>query len=212
MITTFDAYGILHNKPVDGGDPETSENGLLFSAVYLIMLTRLGNDTREITDAMSTCWSVGNQEWTATPISKKGTHLSHDNCLGIKVFMYLAGLHLNKSMWPKPRPGWSFIPAQIITDRLLKNGRSNSLLWVLKKISNLSPLSSGTSGQQLTFVRWHLLWIAGIISYKELNEFLIKGKLAYWWEVFHIYYLRNINHPIVIEWEECMNKYLGSLK
>lgn len=85
----FDSYGFLHDKPVNEDDAETSENGPLFTAVYLALKKLNGENVHlHINERLSSYGiiSILKRNPRPTPISKMGAHISYDNVLGIYAF------------------------------------------------------------------------------------------------------------------------------
>jgi hypothetical protein len=75
-----DKYGFVHHKKVENGDPETSENGPLYTGMALTENRLIIEDYR-LKDLLARIYVGGT--WRTTPVSPASAGFSHDNFKGL---------------------------------------------------------------------------------------------------------------------------------
>lgn len=204
-----DRFGLIHHKEVENGDPETSENGLVFSVVYLVSQWMKGIPLdKSVISGIMACYDDRAGVWKPTPISSPDSHLSHDNCTAIDCFRYLVE---GKAFLPFPvqraKPGSPTIIHP--RDAIIRSGVKKDFGWkywgkpLIKCMVSLDDPTKNSSGPQMWFLRVHLLYFAEAIDRKTLTDWLFSdpvGSKPYWILVFWTYYLKNNQHPTVILW------------
>ena len=100
MKTFFDKYGILHHRPVIDGDPETSENGPMFTGAYYVG-RKINSDSQVKIRSILNRLSDSKGSWITTPVSSVEAGFSHDNFKGVMAI--ISCLHGMDQVKYKPR-------------------------------------------------------------------------------------------------------------
>ena len=210
-VKWHDSRGFVHDKPINDNDLETSENGPLFTSVYLAV-RRLNNrlDKSSITERYTSYATISAPKRypRATAISddKGRGHCSYDNVLGMYAFYKMSprweGVKNRlPSLW-----WWSegkvYIRPESIFLMYCKYGFIKYVFgfvlypyFMVAMILSLSEMPKESSGAQKWFLRSYL-FLPSI--YFKVAEKYLKLKGMSFKDVFREYY-KYEDHPTVEE-------------
>ncbi len=189
----FDKAGFNHHAPLitterDPEGYETSENGLLFSAV-LHSLTR-----QWVFPAYQLCYK-SKRQFQATPISGfKTSHFSYDNMLG----MYYFSADIKRLpivwWWSKGKP---YIRQEMIFFFVLQYPRLGKIFYPYLKSAmrrSLAKPADDTNGKNKWWLRCQMLPPEFLEEATDIIERIYSNS---WAGVFEVYYKHQADHPII---------------
>lgn len=198
MEKYIDEKGFIHDKPINNKGVQTSENGPLFTSVYLSMVNQKGRMLGVAEFYARNSLRESNRLFRTNYLGKfKEDHFSFDNMIGL--YYLLEKEELPSTWW------WSenkvyFRPLESIFFVAIKYPllMPFCLLYLVPAMMiSINRLPNHTSGAQKWYLKSKMLpyW------FYLLTTWTLRRKGFSWYEVFYIYYstYNEIpdDHPIV---------------